>query len=236
MAPFGASRAGLMSVAEDDIPDSLEYQYFSTEQQYADSETVDPFEDSVEPKVDLPATGSPTLNADSLNTVDAVELDGSNDEYDYDYTDSIISEPCTLLFALRQNPSNDIETLWDDINTESRIQNQVDNNRWFLRIDDTTSFGSTDNDTGDLIISLPISASDGADLRVNGDVKESLDASDISSDLSILQSGKFMSEGGDRFVTGLWGGLAIHTDAALSGSDLEAEEGRLESEFNMDVL
>jgi len=218
------------------IPDSVGYQYFTTEQDYSDGAVVGPFEDSASPFVNLTSNGSPTLNAGSLNSVDAIDLDGSDDEYDYDYSGSPISEPCTLLFALHQNPTNRIETLLDNPSTNCRIQNQVDNNRWFFNITGKRSFGSSPNNTGDLVVSISISASDGADLRVNGTVKESVGASNISNDATILNTGTFMGEGGSRFVTGLWGGAVIHPDDALSGSSLTDEEARVESEFNMGVL
>ena len=79
MAPFGASRAGLMSVAEDDIPDSAIYQWDATELSLSDGDSVSSWTDEIG---ELELTGAATYRDDGINGVAAVEFDGTDDTLD----------------------------------------------------------------------------------------------------------------------------------------------------------
>ena len=79
MAPFGASRAGLMSVAEDDIPDSgLLHDYNIEDLNLTDGEAIETVPDSVGSE-DLSVVGSPTYRTEQFNGFDVAELDGDAD-------------------------------------------------------------------------------------------------------------------------------------------------------------
>ena len=94
MAPFGASRAGLMSVAEDDIPDSgnLQTNYdIQSETGYNDGNTVKPIQD-FETTTDLDTGTGPTYKPSAFNsnpiarfdeTDDALSASGSVSEFNY---------------------------------------------------------------------------------------------------------------------------------------------------------
>ena len=83
MAPFGASRAGLMSVVGDDIPDSGNLQaHYATRllSGFSDGDTVDPFSDDAGAN-DAPAIGNPLYRTNILNSEPAVEYD-ADDHHD----------------------------------------------------------------------------------------------------------------------------------------------------------
>ena len=72
--PFGASRAGLMSVAEDDIPDiGLDHLWWGPSMK-----TADTYPD-VEGALDMSAVESPQLS--DINDRQAADYDGSNDAH-----------------------------------------------------------------------------------------------------------------------------------------------------------
>ena len=72
MAPFGASRAGLMSVAEDDIPDSVVYQYDARTYDGSDTWTDDVGNQN------MTIVGSPTKSTLSDGS-DSISGDGVDD-------------------------------------------------------------------------------------------------------------------------------------------------------------
>ena len=85
MAPFGASRAGLMSVAADDIPDSEidpEYRWIASDLDLSDSDPVTSnWVDRVS-GLELAPTGSPTFRSDIAGGQPAVEIDSVDDGFD----------------------------------------------------------------------------------------------------------------------------------------------------------
>ena len=91
MAPFGASRAGLMSVAGDDIPDSGEYHFVAEDLDSGDDDFVDRIND-----VSLSAIGSPSLGSDGLGGHNYVEYDGDDDGHGAASVD-IIEQPFALI-------------------------------------------------------------------------------------------------------------------------------------------
>ena len=82
MAPFGASRAGLMSVAEDDIPDSGTAQYQFDVRELNGFEDGNVVNDWTDTRIsDVTASGSATYRENVLNGYSMLEFDGSDDGF-----------------------------------------------------------------------------------------------------------------------------------------------------------
>ena len=117
MAPFGASRAGLMSVAGDDIPDEgLLHEHDARE--ISDVDTWPDIAGDNDLSVDL---GSPSVISDAINGQQAVEYDddshsgdgfvgGDNDEY-------------TLAFVLKPlSTSGDQRVIDNDLSPRAAVE------------------------------------------------------------------------------------------------------------------
>ena len=108
MAPFGASRAGLMSVAADDIPDSgLTHDYDARALDLSDSDTVDPFTDNFADK-DLSAVGSPTYLTDQIGDQPVASYDGDGDGHEDDGPVEVGSND-EFMFAFVVVPQSDTD-------------------------------------------------------------------------------------------------------------------------------
>ena len=102
MAPFGASRAGLMSVTRDDIPDSgLVHDYDVMEQSTSDTSVL------VDQVGNLDLTGNASGVSSGINGNPSFEYDGLDDDHDTDnngwvigsgneYTVAIVFEPLSF--------------------------------------------------------------------------------------------------------------------------------------------
>ena len=82
MAPFGASRAGLMSVRRDAIPDSVEYHYDATELNVSDGSSISTWDDSVGGQ-DLSGGGGASFTNDGINGNPSVTFDGVDDYFEF---------------------------------------------------------------------------------------------------------------------------------------------------------
>ena len=217
------------------IADTVGKQYLSTNQNYADGEIADPFADDTDDPVDLPASGDPIFATNELNENDAIILDGEDDTYSYNFS---IAEPCTLIFAYRRDDTEEIqETVWYE-DSNNFLRDQPDNDQYQLQINDDNHFGG-DSILGDVILTISFSK-DAVDVFINGGDANNdpqITSTNLNEEQMILDSGTFYSEGGESpFFTGATGGITVHPDVKLTGSDRTQEEQRLESEFDMDVL
>ena len=126
--PFGASRAGLMSVAADDIPDSenLHAHYDLQQQPESDSETIDVLVDQSGNENDADAVGSPTMDIDGYNGKPTAVLDGIGDGFDVEPADfDTISQPLTWYFVLDyQDDESDRTRLSDNRRDGESVQLQ----------------------------------------------------------------------------------------------------------------
>jgi len=212
------------------IPDSAVYYYSSKETAVSTGSVVDPWADLVG-NVDLDAVGSPTLQADALNGVDAIDL-GDNTQRGFDYPNVGLSEPATVIWGYHQDGFSGFAATWWEGREVDEILNDAGSNQWLLSFDGNKSTGGS-SVVGDLIVTLAVDSSD-AILRVNGSQVASVSS---SPDVGVLTSGHhfYQADEPDRHVTG-FGGIIVAHDERLQGSDLDAEEERVASELNMDVL
>ena len=225
-----------VSVGINAIPDSVGNRYTGVDAGVSDGQTPDPWPDIVG-DIDLDLTsGSPTLNTESLNGVDAIDTRNTDAFYEYsnNVPNSGIEEPCTILMAINIDSISSDETLWrDEVGNVHELRES--DGQWRLRIDGDDNTGGS-AEAGDTIISLAVDSESG-DLRVNG---SDVTSASVDSGQTILSdtddSGFFGAIGLSRFVEVLAGEIVIHPDKKLSGSELTDEEERLEQEYNMDVL
>ena len=210
------------------IPDSVENQYFST-----DTAQADPWDDMVGNN-DLPAVGSPTIQSDGLNGVDAIVLDGTDDAYNIDYS---VTEPATIIFALsaRDELNGDIGSLWRN--------EELDSTEVLFRDDDNQyRFGwhGADEQAGtpiydDQIITIAVDESN-AVMRLNGSDLITLPASQGDELFSANDSLAYRRRDEDRYLPSDWGGMVVYPNDRLTGGNLDNEEKRVEDNFNMNVL
>ena len=77
--PFGASRAGLMSVVGDDIPDSgLKHEYFAQDETHNDQSTGEQFTDQIG-DITLSAEGEPLFDFNGLSGSKSFVYNGTDD-------------------------------------------------------------------------------------------------------------------------------------------------------------
>ena len=223
--PLGASRAGLMSVAKDEIPDSVVYQLNSLEIEANEGESLSGWEDNItEDTVD--AVGSPTYRDSSINDNPGVELDGTDDAF-VESSFSDVPKPQTLFILLDLN----------NVNHQGWITGRVESlNSNFVRIDDENVDVGLDGSTaltssisaGVRLISARMADSDTV-LRVDG-VEEDTDSSTDAGPLECLSYG-FEAENNRRYVDGTLGILEIH-DEALTDEEIQSREDEIASMFD----
>ena len=134
MAPFGASRAGLMSVAKDDIPDSAISQYDASDSDtvVTSNGTVVEWQDKIG---DNDLTGSfSSVEDGAVNGLDALLSDGVDDEMDVAYSQSV-EPPFTTIFVFEQVSDTDQGTLLSNVGDRQYYANR-DDDRWLFQIDD----------------------------------------------------------------------------------------------------
>ena len=104
MAPFGASRAGLMSVAADDIPDSggLHEYWASQEDGFDDEDPINTLSDQI---ADNDLSGTAMFREDDLGGRDAIDYDGTDDGHSGD--SAADDGEYTLLFVARLDSVDD---------------------------------------------------------------------------------------------------------------------------------
>ena len=141
MAPFGASRAGLMSVAGDDIPDSVVYQLKTPISGLSDGDTVNTWP-AVEGKPD--ATSSSLIYSENeFNEIDAVSGDGIDDILNCgsDSTDIIGGTEFTWAMTIQTQDTDRIIMGFEDENIDSfcRIDFRDDGDIQLRMRDDTTN-------------------------------------------------------------------------------------------------
>ena len=213
---------------ESAIPDSVENQYFST-----DTAQADPWDDMVGDN-DLPAFGSPTIQSDGLNGVDAIVLDGTDDGYDINYS---VSEPATIIFALsaRDELDGDIGTLWrnEEIASSELLFRDDDNQYRFGWHGESEQAGTPIYD--DQIITIAVDESN-AVMRLNGSDLITLSASEGDELFSANDSLGYRRNDGDRNLPSDWGGMVVYPNDRLTGGNLDDQEKRVEENFNMNVL
>lgn len=214
------------------IPDSLDNQWVGSATGVSDGQTVDPWPDNIG-LIPLNATGSPTLATSSVNGYDAVDLDGSNDAYTPDVS-SNITEPFTMIFVLNLESLNKFDILWRQDGGDDQIR--FDSSDIDLSFSGNTDAGGSPT-TGDHIITFAVDDNT-ADLRQDG--SEIADVNSSSNDVVIDGSstgGFFADIGGDRrYIDGKVLEFNWYPTVKLSGSDLNGEESRLESKYDMSVL
>ena len=143
MAPFGASRAGLMSTRVDAIPDSenIHTQYIIEEESLADQDSITTFTDQSGNGHDLTG-GDPVYVADEWNGNAVARFDGTDDELDGDISN--ITQPFTYAFTLQFTGSqSDILTVQTgDDSSEGVLRNRDDTDGLQARSRENLSTGT----------------------------------------------------------------------------------------------
>jgi len=224
------------------IPDSAIQRRYAPDLSETDGQTVDPWDDSIG-DVPLAANNTPTLAADAVNNVDAVNINGTDEGYRYvDNLSSNITEPVTIIWAISVDslPSNGIVTLWNDgVDNIHELLFRTDKSGIQFRIDGTNKRGGTPT-TGDQIITMTVSSENGATLRKNGSDVVSISASNVSDGQVVLSS----SNGGSFYYWDNNSSRYMDTKAVedtvyneeLTGQNLTDEEQRVEINANMNLL
>jgi len=222
------------------VPASLIHKYSALEQTEGDGVTVNPWKDNTA-SLNLDAIGSPSMDKASLNGVDAINLDGSNDAYDYKPNLSgTIDEPVTFIFSLDVQSFNpDFSTLFrDNVNGLNEVLFRSRDNQYQCVFGGSNFFGDQ-LISGQQILSFRVSNGDGVDLRANGTEVVSAASSNVSPGDAVLSDSDggdfFKGFGTDRFLDALVSEIEIH-DQRLSDSDLAAREQVLETNAGMSVL
>ena len=143
--PFGASRAGLMSVAVDDIPDSEDLQIHADASDKTDVSST--WETGIGP--DLSAVGSPSIQTDEQNGNNAVRYDGENDGHSSGSFTSSQTQPNHLFVVFRARETDFDATLpilatEDDTNRQDILQDESGDGEWGLNSGSNIRGGSTD--------------------------------------------------------------------------------------------
>jgi hypothetical protein len=220
------------------IPDTVGNRWTRTKTGVSDGQTVDPWPDA-EGSVDLTANGEPFLNSGSVNGNDAVDLNGTDETYQYDTNlSSDINEPCSVLWAfnIETLPTSGITALWEDDARQLLIRTDDDN--WRLaNFNGNTATSTVGASTGDYVVSFLVDEST-AEIRINGSNEISVAS---TTDIKVLSSSVTGSWFGDeannrRYLDALSVETVVHPNTRLTGNDLTSEEQRLEDAADMDVL
>ena len=231
--PLGASRAGLMSVAGDDIPDELEHQWDTRESNVSDG-TIESVPDQIG-DIDLTAENGPDFVEGGLNGEDVAVLNGSDQAFSYEFPETF-QRPATMFFVISHNDKGGSNQVWRDENVSGN------RNEFRLRPDDgeTDTFvcGPSDTDvseapTGDQIWTIAIDDDSEVVWRLNGSV---IKTDDDASDSDVLADAVFGNRPDlDQGFDGAFAEVAVAGER-LEDSDISQYEEQLESDWGMDVL
>ena len=224
MAPFGASRAGLMSVAADDIPDSVEYHFPS------ENLSSNTWAEELKGE-DL--TGDFAVNSDAINGFAGFEMDGtaSNDNI-------VISEPVTVITTFEFN-EDDRGGYWrHDASTSSPdffgIRKRENEELQYFK-GDTGNTHSNQYNLGESGVLTTIWRSDQVIARLNG-VEVANDTDSDFEDQDTLD-GFLMGEspaGEGGFSNDYVSEISIIDGDDMQDDDIEAEENRQMDKFGIE--
>ena len=174
MAPFGASRAGLMSVAEDDIPDSVEYQWVGGDYDESEGEWTDRLSNITLTDDE----GSPTLESDQINGEPAVRYDGG--EQSISNSNALDEDAPLTVFIVSDLKNNETDDMfWGDVDDLQTFFQDEGGGFYRLRVNDN-SLETTDRpaEQGWQIREAVLGGSGDEIIRESG---EELESDDISS-------------------------------------------------------
>ena len=163
MAPFGASRAGLMSVTRDDIPDSgLLRDFDASSINATDNDSIDSWDDS---QSETTLTGSGIYRDDGINGEPAVEFDGVDDYFNGDGIDQ--NQPWVVFVVINQSSTGDRQNILDGTGFSLSTREDVGSGPQLfagevLRFSDDATYNSD-------IIRVGVADGSNSEVRENGD-------------------------------------------------------------------
>ena len=230
MAPFGASRAGLMSVAADDIPDSAVAHYDATQEDFSDGGSVSTLTDFSGSNNDATG-GTPTFLVDQRNGNAVFDFD-SDDQLDSSTPD--FAQPYSGVIAVQANDDGTDTSLFSAQSGASgdergSLYYDFDSNELELRVGDENPRGGTPT-TNWVVVSFVVDGDD-SEVRIDGSTEFTGDAGDGAwSGISVGQR-YTDAEGLDGLV-----GEILYYDVDLRDSgELSEEEQRVANKWGISI-
>ena len=238
--PLGASRAGLMSVVGDDIPESEidhDYRWIANDIDLSDGDSVSNWSDITGP-ADLSAVGSPTFRENSVNEQSSVEIDSVDDGFDIDpFSGTNSLEPdggLTFIWVfVKFNSADDDGTLAVHVGDNVDLQIRFRGGSLETRIGGGNDPSTPNVTVGDAHIAVGRWDGSEFEMRLDGEIGDQTSDSTLSSNDGQDSVG-YRAIADDRRLDGqIMEGIISEKD--VTDSNLQTEEQRLADYYGISL-